>query len=60
MTLQNLLGISLDAIAPDRATVAKLLAAADRNLWNAIREFCPVPEELPHGAPMIRSELQAV
>ena len=32
MTLQNLLGISLDVITPDRATVAKLLAAADRNL----------------------------
>ena len=30
------------------------------HLWNAIREFCPVPEELPHGTPMIRAELQAV
>jgi hypothetical protein len=35
MTLQNLLGISLDAITPDRDTVAKLLAAADRNLADA-------------------------
>ena len=35
MTLQNLLGVRLDAIAPDRATVAKLLAAADRNLADA-------------------------
>lgn len=35
MTLQNLLGKSLDAIAPDRATVAKLLAAAERNLADA-------------------------
>ena len=35
MTLQNLLGISLDAIAPDRVFVARLLAAADRNLTDA-------------------------
>lgn len=35
MTLQNLLGISLDAIEPDRATIAKLLAAVDRNLADA-------------------------
>lgn len=35
MTLQNLLGVSLDAIAPDRASVAKLLAAAERNLADA-------------------------
>jgi len=35
MTLQNLLGKSLDTIAPDRATVAKLLAAAGRNLADA-------------------------
>ena len=35
MTLRNLLGKSLDTIAPDRATVAKLLAAAERNLADA-------------------------
>lgn len=35
MTLQNLLGISLDAVTPDRATVARLLAAAERNLADA-------------------------
>jgi hypothetical protein len=32
MSLQNLLGISLDTIAPDQAQVGKLLAAAERNL----------------------------
>jgi hypothetical protein len=32
MTLQNLLGISLDAITSNRETVARLLAAAERNL----------------------------
>ena len=35
MTLQNLLGISLDAVTPSRVTVARLLAAADRNLADA-------------------------
>jgi hypothetical protein len=35
MTLQNLLGISLDAITPNRETVARLLAAAERNLVDA-------------------------
>src|SRR3990172_10751089 len=32
MTLQNLLGISLDAVAPERVQVARMLAAAERNL----------------------------
>ncbi|MBU9221914.1 DNA-binding protein [Burkholderia multivorans] len=35
MTLQNLLGISLEAIEPDRAQVTRLLAAAERNLTDA-------------------------
>jgi hypothetical protein len=35
MTLRNLLGVSLDAIAPDKALVAKLLAAAERNIADA-------------------------
>ena len=35
MTLKNLLGISLDVIQPDAATVGKLLAAAQRNLADA-------------------------
>ena len=35
MTLTNLLGISLDAIAPDRALIAKLMAAAQRNIADA-------------------------
>ena len=35
MTLQNLLGISLDAVAPERAQVARMLAAAERNLADA-------------------------
>ena len=35
MTLQNLLGISLDAVGPERAQVARMLAAAERNLADA-------------------------
>lgn len=35
MTLQNLLGISLDAVTPDKAQLARLLAAAQRNLADA-------------------------
>ena len=35
MTLKNLLGISLDAVAPDRGLIAKLLAAARRNVADA-------------------------
>lgn len=35
MTLQNLLGISLDSVAPNRETIARLLAAAKRNLMDA-------------------------
>lgn len=35
MSLQNLLGISLDTIAPDKTQVTKLLAAAQRNMDDA-------------------------
>lgn len=35
MTLQNLLGVSLDLVAPERAQVAKMLAAVERNLADA-------------------------
>jgi hypothetical protein len=42
MTLQNLLGISLDAVTPHRETVARLLAAAERNL--ADYDGDPVPD----------------
>jgi ATP-dependent exoDNAse (exonuclease V) beta subunit len=35
MSLKNLLGISLDAVQPDKAQLAKLLAAAQRNLADA-------------------------
>ena len=35
MTLKNLLGITLDTIAPDKAQLAKLLAAAERNIADA-------------------------
>lgn len=35
MTLRNLLGLSLEAVTPTRAQVAKLLAAADRNIADA-------------------------
>ena len=32
MTLKNLLGLSLDAVTPDKAHIRKLLAAAERNI----------------------------
>lgn len=35
MTLQNLLGISLDSATPNQDTVARLLAAAERNMADA-------------------------
>ncbi len=35
MTLKNLLGISLDAVQADNGLVAKLLAAAQRNIADA-------------------------
>jgi hypothetical protein len=35
MTLKNLLGRSLDAVAPDKAHIGKLLAAAERNIADA-------------------------
>jgi hypothetical protein len=35
VTLQNLLGLSLDAIAPDKVQIGKLLAAAQRNIQDA-------------------------
>jgi hypothetical protein len=35
MSLKNLLGISLDAIEPDKEQIAKLLAAAQRNIRDA-------------------------
>jgi hypothetical protein len=35
MTLNNLLGISLDAVTPDKVQIAKLLAAARRNITDA-------------------------
>jgi len=35
MTLKNLLGISLDGVAADKAYVAKLVAAAERNIADA-------------------------
>ncbi len=35
MTLKNLLGISLDAVPADKGLVARLLAAAQRNIADA-------------------------
>lgn len=35
MSLQNLLGVSLDVVAPDKQQLAKLLAAAQRNIADA-------------------------
>lgn len=38
MTLKTLLGKSLDAVAPNRETVTRLMAAAERNLGDAALE----------------------
>lgn len=35
MSLQNLVGISLEPVKPDKAQIAKLLAAAERNIADA-------------------------
>ena len=35
MTLKNLLGVSLDAVAADKASVQMLIAAAQRNIADA-------------------------
>lgn len=35
MSLENLVGISLEKIAPDTATIERLLSAADRNIMDA-------------------------
>ena len=35
MSLQNLVGRSLETVAPDRAAIVRLLAAAERNLADA-------------------------
>ena len=35
MTLDNLVGLSLERITPDRSTIKRLLAAAERNLQDA-------------------------
>ena len=35
MSLQNLVGLSLETVAPDRAAIGRLLAAAERNLADA-------------------------
>ena len=35
MTLKNLLGVSLDAVAADKGSVAMLIAAAERNIADA-------------------------
>ena len=35
MTLKNLLGISLDAVAADKGSVGMLIAAAERNIADA-------------------------
>ncbi len=35
MSLQNLLGISLDAVEPDKAQIRRLLASAERNVADA-------------------------
>jgi hypothetical protein len=35
MTLQNLLGLSLDSVTPERTQAARMLAAAERNMADA-------------------------
>ena len=41
MTLTNLLGISLDTVVADRAQVARLMAAAQRNLADYSGDLVP-------------------
>jgi hypothetical protein len=41
MSLKNLLGVSLDAVAPDKALIGKLFAAADRNLSDYSGDLVP-------------------
>ena len=38
MSLENLIGTSLEAIEPDRANIARLLAAAERNIADSHAE----------------------
>ena len=38
MSLRNLLGVSLDEVTPDRVQLARLLAAAQRNIADAVLE----------------------
>ena len=38
MSLENLIGISLETIEPDRTTITRLLAAAERNLKDSRAE----------------------
>lgn len=38
MSLENLIGISLEAIEPDSSTIARLLAAAERNIADSHAE----------------------
>ena len=35
MTLENLLGLSLESVTPSRTQISRLLAAAERNLQDA-------------------------
>ena len=41
MTLQNLLGVSLDTVTPERSQVARMLAAAERNLADYSGDLVP-------------------
>ena len=41
MTLQNLLGVSLDTVTPERSQVARMLAAAERNLADYSGDLMP-------------------
>ena len=57
MTLQNLLGVSLDAVTPERAQVARMLAAAERNM--ADEANFEKAEELAERLEVSRSQLYA-
>ncbi len=47
MSLKNLLGISLDAVAADKGSVGMLIAAAERNIADAqLGEWLPVEGSL--------------
>ncbi len=42
MSLENLIGISLEAFEPDSSTITRLLAAAERNIADYSGDLVPI------------------